>query len=242
MSRVKKSREAYDAAVKRAERLIAIAEKREKKHIEDPAALEVRRAEEAHIAEELRGKLAGTKTAEEDLRRRISTSVARERAATLSAECAAVKATLREREAQLREKETECEVLQLNLEKESGRCAELEETCGGLRTSNENAQKVTVDLMSRVEKSREAYDAAVKRAERLIATAEKREKKHIEDLAALEVRRAEEARIAEELRGKLAEELSASLSAGNQKHEDELKDWAKKLAEYESAKSSEVEC
>ncbi|OAE21048.1 hypothetical protein AXG93_606s1340 [Marchantia polymorpha subsp. ruderalis] len=26
------------------------------------------------------------------------------------------------------------------------------------------------------------------------------------------------------------------------KHEDELKDWAKKLAEYESAKSSEVEC
>ncbi|OAE34946.1 hypothetical protein AXG93_593s1020 [Marchantia polymorpha subsp. ruderalis] len=123
--------------------------------------------------------------------------------------------------------------------------------------------------MSRVKKSREAYDATVKRAERLIATAEKREKKHIENLAQLEVRRAEEARIADELRRKLAgtktaeedlrrqiseieskcetefrraEELSASLSAGNQKHEDELKDWAKKLAEYESAKSSEVKC
>ncbi|OAE32233.1 hypothetical protein AXG93_4525s1140 [Marchantia polymorpha subsp. ruderalis] len=112
----------------------------------------------------------------------------------------------------------------------------LEETCGGLRTSNENAQKVTVDLMSRVEKSREAYDAAVKRAERLIATTEKQEKKHIEDLATLEVRRAEEARIAEELWGKLA----ASLSAGNLKHEDELKDWAKKLADCESAKSSRL--
>ncbi|OAE33728.1 hypothetical protein AXG93_2884s1000 [Marchantia polymorpha subsp. ruderalis] len=174
-----------------------------------------------------------------------TTALARERAATLSTECAAVKATLREREAQLREKETECEVLQLNLEKESGRCAELEETCGGLRVSNENAQKVTVDLMSRLEKFREAYDAAIKRSERLITTAEKREKMHVEKLAKLEARRAEEARIAEELRGKLAgtktaeedlrreiseidakyemefrraEELSASLLAGNQKY------------------------
>lgn len=41
-------------------------------HIEELAKLEARRAEEAHIAEELRGKLADTKTAEEDLRRKIS--------------------------------------------------------------------------------------------------------------------------------------------------------------------------
>ncbi|OAE34471.1 hypothetical protein AXG93_3472s1060 [Marchantia polymorpha subsp. ruderalis] len=57
--------------------------------------------------------------------------------------------------------------------------------------------------MARLEKSREAYDAAVKRSERLITTAEKREKMHVEELAKLEARRAEEARIAEELRGKL---------------------------------------
>ncbi|OAE33713.1 hypothetical protein AXG93_1646s1000 [Marchantia polymorpha subsp. ruderalis] len=157
----------------------------------------------------------------------------------------------------------------LNLEKESGRCVELEETCRGLRISNENVQKVTVDLVVRLEKSREAYEAASKRSERLIITAEKQEKMHIEELAKLEARRAEEARIAEELRGKIAEaktaeedlrskiseieakcemefrraeELSASMLAGNQKHEEELKDWAKKLADCESAKSLEVKC
>ncbi|OAE26803.1 hypothetical protein AXG93_2097s1110 [Marchantia polymorpha subsp. ruderalis] len=174
---------------------------------------------------------------------------------------------VREREAQLREKETECKVLQQNLEKESGRCAELEEACRGLRISNENVQKVTVDLVARLEKSREAYEAVSKRLERLIITAEKQEKMLIEELAKLKARRAEEARITEEFWGKLAdtktaeedlrskiskieakyemefrraEELSASL--GNQKHEEELKDWAKKSADCESAKSSEIEC
>lgn len=93
--------------------------------------------------------------------------------------------------------------------KESGRCAELEETCGGLRVSNENAQKITVDLLARLEKSREAYDEAVKRSERLIVTAERREKNHVEELAELEVRRAEEVRIAKELRGKIAEAKTA---------------------------------
>ncbi|OAE27645.1 hypothetical protein AXG93_3337s1070 [Marchantia polymorpha subsp. ruderalis] len=112
-----------------------------------------------------------------------ATALAWEQATTLSTECAAVNATLQEREAQLREKKTKCEVLQLNLAKESGRCTELEETCGGLRKSNENAQKVTVDLIARLEKSREAYDEAVKRSERLITTAEKREKNYIEELA-----------------------------------------------------------
>ncbi|OAE22965.1 hypothetical protein AXG93_1384s1010 [Marchantia polymorpha subsp. ruderalis] len=158
-----------------------------------------------------------------------ATALARERAATLSTECAAVKATLQEREAQLREKETECEVLQLNLAKESGRCTELEETCGGLRKSNENAQKVTVDLIARLEKSREAYDEAVKRSERLITTAEKREKNYIEELAKLEARRAEEVRIAEELRGKIAEAKTA---------EEDLRSKILEIA----GKSSEVEC
>ncbi|OAE26640.1 hypothetical protein AXG93_793s1000 [Marchantia polymorpha subsp. ruderalis] len=51
----------------------------------------------------------------------------------------------------------------------------------------------------------EAYEAASKRSERLITAAEKREKMHVEELAKLEARRAEEARIAEELRGKLAD-------------------------------------
>lgn len=87
------------------------------------------------------------------------------------AECAAVKATLQKRENQLRMKEMECEVLQLNLAKKIDRCAELEQTCISLCTTNENAQKVTVDLCGRLEKSKEAYKAAVQRAERLITTA-----------------------------------------------------------------------
>ncbi|OAE22968.1 hypothetical protein AXG93_1384s1040 [Marchantia polymorpha subsp. ruderalis] len=117
--------------------------------------------------------------------------------------------TLQEQKAQLQEKEIECEVLHLNMEKESGQCAELEETCGGLRKSNENEQKMTVDLLTRLEKSREAYDEAFKRSEQLITTAEKREKKRIEELATLEARRAEEVCIAEELRGKIIEAKTA---------------------------------
>ncbi|OAE23169.1 hypothetical protein AXG93_1953s1290 [Marchantia polymorpha subsp. ruderalis] len=116
----------------------------------------------------------------------FATEMGRERAAILTTECAAAKAALKEREAQLREKEIECEVLQLNLAKESGRCAKLEETCGGLRISNKNGQKMTVDLLARLEKSREAYDAAVKRSERLITIAERREKMHVEELPKVE--------------------------------------------------------
>ncbi|OAE30335.1 hypothetical protein AXG93_4201s1360 [Marchantia polymorpha subsp. ruderalis] len=191
-----------------------------------------------------------------------ATELAREQAAILAIECAAVKVTLQERESQLREKEIECEVLQLNMEKESGRCAELEETYGGLRRSNENGQKMTVYLLARMEKSSEAYDEAVKRSERLITTVERQEKNHVEELAKLEVRRAEEVCIAEELRGKIAEaktaeedlcrkvseiegkceaefqraeELSASLTEGVRKHEEELANWAKKLTDCESA-------
>ncbi|OAE30810.1 hypothetical protein AXG93_857s1120 [Marchantia polymorpha subsp. ruderalis] len=47
------------------------------------------------------------------------TEMARERAAILSAECATAKAALKEQEDQLREKEIKCEVLQLNMTKES---------------------------------------------------------------------------------------------------------------------------
>ncbi|OAE19010.1 hypothetical protein AXG93_2839s1050 [Marchantia polymorpha subsp. ruderalis] len=146
---------------------------------------------------------------------------------------------------------------------------DLEETCGGLRISNENVQKVTVDLLARLEKFREAYDEAVKRSEQLIVTAEKRERNHVEEVAKLKTRRAEELRIAEELRGKIAEaktaeedlhckiseidgkcdaefrraeELSASLAEGVRKHEEELANWAKKLADCESAMSLEAEC
>ncbi|OAE32996.1 hypothetical protein AXG93_4678s1000 [Marchantia polymorpha subsp. ruderalis] len=95
----------------------------------------------------------------------FATELARERVANLATECAAVKVTLQEREAQLREKEIECEVLQLNLENESIRCVELEEICGGLRKSNENGQKMTVDLLTSLEKSREAYEEALGKAD-----------------------------------------------------------------------------
>ncbi|OAE29584.1 hypothetical protein AXG93_4003s1050 [Marchantia polymorpha subsp. ruderalis] len=115
----------------------------------------------------------------------------------------------------------------------------------------------------------EAYNEAVKRPERLITTAEKREQKHVEELARVEAQRAEEVRIAEELRGKIAEaktaeedlcgkiaeiagkcdmefrraeELSTSLSAGNLKHDKEVTNWTKKLGDCESARSLEVEC
>ncbi|OAE32095.1 hypothetical protein AXG93_2573s1040 [Marchantia polymorpha subsp. ruderalis] len=197
-----------------------------------------------------------------------TTEMAWERAAILSVECTAAKAALKEREAQLREKEIECEMLQLNLAKESGRSVELEETCGGLCVSKEWAEDDS-GFAHEVGEIQRSYDEAVKRSERLITTAEKREKKHVKELAKLETRRAEEVRIAEELRGKIpeaktaeedirnkiseiagkcemefrrAEELSASLAEGVQKHEEELANWAKKLADCESAKSSEVEC
>ncbi|OAE19478.1 hypothetical protein AXG93_1040s1420 [Marchantia polymorpha subsp. ruderalis] len=147
------------------------------------------------------------------------------RAVAVKREWESATALVREREAQLREKETECKVLQQNLEKESGRCAELEEACRGLCISNENVQKVTVDLVARLEKSREAYEAASKRSERLIITVEKREKIHIEELAKLEARRPEEAHIAEELRGKLADTKTAEEDLRRKISEIEAKFW-----------------
>ncbi|OAE24577.1 hypothetical protein AXG93_2415s1590 [Marchantia polymorpha subsp. ruderalis] len=128
---------------------------------------------------------------------------------------------------------------------------------------------MTVDLLARLEKSKESYDEVVKQSERLIVTVERREKNHVEEVAKLESRRAEEVCIAEELQGKIAEakmaekdlcskiseiegkckaefrraeELSASLAEGVRKHEEKLANWAKKLADCESARSSEVEC
>ncbi|OAE26245.1 hypothetical protein AXG93_1007s1010 [Marchantia polymorpha subsp. ruderalis] len=55
-----------------AERLIKTTERRKKKHAEELAEVEARRAEEVRIAEELRGKIAEAKTAEEDLRSKIA--------------------------------------------------------------------------------------------------------------------------------------------------------------------------
>ncbi|OAE31832.1 hypothetical protein AXG93_685s1000 [Marchantia polymorpha subsp. ruderalis] len=198
-----------------------------------------------------------------------ATAMAKERAASFAAECAAAKATLHEQEDRLRAKHMECEVLHLNLAKESERCAELEEACNSLRATNENEQKVTVDLCGRLDKSKEAYEAAVKRAERLITTTGKREQMHADELAKVEERRAEEARIAKDLWGKIAaaksreeelrskiaelttdrdkeftraEKLTVSVAEEFRKHKGELTDWAKKLADCESARSSEVEC
>lgn len=92
---------------------------------------------------------------------------------------------------------------------------------------------------------------------------------HAEELAKAEGQIAEEARIAEDLREQLAatkteqeelwsrvvelandrdkefkraEELTASLAEELEKHKGELTDWAKKLANCEAARSSEVEC
>ncbi|OAE31986.1 hypothetical protein AXG93_4421s1390 [Marchantia polymorpha subsp. ruderalis] len=72
LTRLEKSMEAYDEPVKWLERLITTTEKREKKHINELATLEAQRAEEVRIAKELRGKIAEAKTAEEDLRRKVS--------------------------------------------------------------------------------------------------------------------------------------------------------------------------
>ncbi|OAE28068.1 hypothetical protein AXG93_3410s1110 [Marchantia polymorpha subsp. ruderalis] len=46
-------------------------------------------------------------------------------------------------------------------------------------------EKISAELLTRLKKSRESYNEAVKRLERLIITAEKREKKHVEELAKL---------------------------------------------------------
>lgn len=85
----------------------------------------------------------------------------------------------------------------------------MEEVCSSLRVTNENVQKVTVDLCGRLEKFNEAYKAAIQRAERLITTAGKQEKMHAEELAKVEARRAEEACIAEELLEKIVEAKTA---------------------------------
>ncbi|OAE31317.1 hypothetical protein AXG93_1962s1740 [Marchantia polymorpha subsp. ruderalis] len=138
-----------------------------------------------------------------------ATAMTKEQVASLAAECAAAKATLQEREDQFGEKEIECEVLQLNLAKKSECCTELEEVCNTLRVTYKNAQKVTVDLCGRLEKFKKVYEAAVQRVERLITTARKREKMHVEELAKVEAQKAEEARIAEELQGKIAEAKTA---------------------------------
>ncbi|OAE31206.1 hypothetical protein AXG93_4240s1050 [Marchantia polymorpha subsp. ruderalis] len=74
-----------------------------------------------------------------------------------------------------------------------------------LREKEIECEKMTVDLLARLEKSREAYDEAVKQSEQLIVSPERREKNHVEELAKLEARRAEEVCIAEELRGKIVE-------------------------------------
>ncbi|OAE22287.1 hypothetical protein AXG93_2775s1000 [Marchantia polymorpha subsp. ruderalis] len=80
------------------------------------------------------------------------------------------------------------------------------------RTQLKRALAVKRDWDSAIELARErAANLATECAavKRLITTAEKREKEHIEELATLEARRAEEVRIAEELRGKIAEAKTA---------------------------------
>ncbi|OAE25836.1 hypothetical protein AXG93_2145s1350 [Marchantia polymorpha subsp. ruderalis] len=91
------------------------------------------------------------------------TAMAKERVASLTAECAITRATLQEQEDRLRAKEMKCEVLRLNLIKEFELRATLEQDCSSLRTANENVQKmklVTMQLeetQARVEKEETAH-------------------------------------------------------------------------------------
>ncbi|OAE30334.1 hypothetical protein AXG93_4201s1350 [Marchantia polymorpha subsp. ruderalis] len=79
----------------------------------------------------------------------VKTKMARERAAILSAECGAAKAALKKQEDQLREKEIECKVLQLNLAKESGRAEEVR-IAEELRGKIAEAKTVKEDLCSKI--------------------------------------------------------------------------------------------
>ncbi|OAE18880.1 hypothetical protein AXG93_3022s1040 [Marchantia polymorpha subsp. ruderalis] len=88
-----------------------------------------------------------------------ATTMAKERAASLAAECAAAKAILEDQEDRLRAKYMEF----------------------------------------RLKKSKEVYEAAVQRAERLIVAPRKREHLHADELAKVEEQRAEEAQIAKDL-------------------------------------------
>lgn len=72
-------------------------------------------------------------------------------------------------------------MLRLNLVKESDRCVELEQICSTLRATNENVQKVNVNLCGRLKTSKEAYEATVQRAEKSIATARKLKQLHTEE-------------------------------------------------------------
>ncbi|OAE30124.1 hypothetical protein AXG93_1112s1420 [Marchantia polymorpha subsp. ruderalis] len=149
-----------------------------------------------------------------------ATAMAKERAASLAAECATEKATLQEQENRFHAKEMECEVLRSNLVKESDHCAELEQM---------HADELAKAEEQRAEEAKIAEDLRVQ-----IAAAKKREEELCSKVAELANDRDKEF--------KRAEELTTSLAKEFWKHEGELTDWAKNLADCESARSSEVEC
>lgn len=112
-----------------------------------------------------------------------------------------MRAALLEREDHLRAKEKECEVLWLNLAKETERCMSSEQDCDSLWVFHANVQKAKVDLCKSLETSKVAYAAEVQRVEESIVALAKRYQLHAAELAKAEERRAEEERIAEDLRG-----------------------------------------
>ncbi|OAE19347.1 hypothetical protein AXG93_3548s1000 [Marchantia polymorpha subsp. ruderalis] len=113
-----------------------------------------------------------------------------------------------EQEDHLRAKEMECEVLWLNLAKETEMRESLEQDCISLQASNVNVKKVAatktdqVELRGRIVELTDAHSKELQRAD----------------------------------------ELTARMAYVLRKHAVELADWAKKLADCESARSSEVEC
>lgn len=110
----------------------------------------VRRESESYV-ELIRNRMKLKRAVAVKNERDSATTMAKERAASLAVECAVAKATLQEQEDQLRAKEMEWEVLQLNLVKETNRCTELEQDCGSLWTSHSNVQKLTVELSEKLE-------------------------------------------------------------------------------------------
>ncbi|OAE19272.1 hypothetical protein AXG93_909s1020 [Marchantia polymorpha subsp. ruderalis] len=151
--------------------------------------------------------------------------MAKQRVASLTSECTTMRATLQEQEDHLRAKKKECEVLRMNLAKETEWGVSSKQDC---RDQLHAAEFVKAEEL-RAKKKRIAEDlhaqiAATKTEQvelrgRIVKLTDDRDK---------ELHR--------------ADELTASLASVLRKQAVKMIEWAKKLADCVAARSLEVKC
>ncbi|OAE29428.1 hypothetical protein AXG93_4548s1050 [Marchantia polymorpha subsp. ruderalis] len=124
-----------------------------------------------------------------------ATTMAKKQVASLSSECAIMRMALQERENYLRAKEMECEVLQLNLAKETDLRA-LKEREDHLRAKAEEERKAKdlwrqiaalktkrMELRGRIGESTEAHSRELQSAKKLMTSLTEELRKHAIELA-----------------------------------------------------------